>query len=470
MTVWRLGLFRRASPDRLRFDDFELRLSPPALFRSGRRIKIRRQPIKLLILLASSRNVLVDHESIRALLWPGQTVDFAGGTHVCIRQIRDALSDDGASPRMIENVPGQGYRFLPRVVAESSPSAGEIRLPIPRLAALGLTAAAVAALIVLLSPAANDRASLSPAFDAYARGQYLLEQDDPPAARRALRLFRQATDADPQHAPSYLGAAEANLKLDAYPEAARLAQAALRRDPSLAAAHVVLGEVALRQTWQWDEAARHFTAALAADEKLASAHQGAAVAAILSGRRETALRHMSRARRLDPASTLVRADYGWMEFVAGRPGRAAELCGEALELTPASLDARICLARALAASGRKGEALAHALAMMSSAGASAGEIASVAAARNEPMVAFERWRLRRYEHPQRKEPVSPALLAGIHAYVGNREAALDLLERSVAEHLPIAPLVALDPSFRPLADEPRYRHLAATMNIILLEG
>jgi DNA-binding winged helix-turn-helix (wHTH) protein/tetratricopeptide (TPR) repeat protein len=451
-----------ATHEALRFGEFELRLAPLALFRNGRPVKLQRQPLKLLALLASRGGAVATHDDIRASLWPGRTVDFAGGTHVCVRQIRQALGDQGDCPKIIENVSGTGYRFLPAVEAIKV-RRGRGR----RMAAIA--AAVLAALVVglvLVGLPQTGRES-SAAFGAYARGQFLLEQRDPDAAKRSLHFFERAIAADPAFAPARLGAAEAHLRLKDFGAAEREARAALVLDVGLAEGHLVLGEAALRGGWQWRDAAAHFSAALTIDYGFARAHQGLAAAAMLQGDTAAALDHMAQAQRLDPGSTLIHADHGWMSLASGDSARAARLCAEALELQPSSLDARICLIRSLSAAGRHDEALSHAVVVMSTSGANTREIAAVASDLERSAIAFETWRLARYERPGRSDRASAALLADIHAFVGNHETALGLLERAVAEHIPSAPLTAIGPAFRPLAADARYRRLLARMGVAL---
>ena len=43
---------------------------------------------------------------------------------------------------------------------------------------------------------------------------------------------------------------------------------------------------------------------------------------------------MRRARQLDPASTIILADFGWFYYFAGNYENAANICTEALDLEP----------------------------------------------------------------------------------------------------------------------------------------
>jgi TolB-like protein len=97
----------------LRFGPFELDADSAELLRHGERIPLPPQPFKVLTLLAQKRGAVVTRAEIREQVWgAGTHVEFDQGLNFCIRQIREALDDDAASPRFIETLPRRGYRFL----------------------------------------------------------------------------------------------------------------------------------------------------------------------------------------------------------------------------------------------------------------------------------------------------------------------------------------------------------------------
>jgi hypothetical protein len=121
--------------------------------------------------------------------------------------------------------------------------------------------------------------------------------------------------------------------------------------------------------------------------------------------------------------------------------------------------------RAYAAAGRHQAIAPHAAAVMTAAHAAAEEIAAVTRDPEQSAVAFERWRLARYENPARPDRVSPALLAGLHAYVGDFDAALALLQTATEARELTLPFTLLDPSFAPIRDQPSYRAIAVQVGI-----
>ena len=104
-----------------RFGDFECDAAAYELRRKGRRITLARQPMDLLLLLLSRPGDLVPRGEIAARLWAdGVFVDIEAGVRTAVRKVRNALGDSGKDPRLIETVPGKGYRFVGTLKATAS--------------------------------------------------------------------------------------------------------------------------------------------------------------------------------------------------------------------------------------------------------------------------------------------------------------------------------------------------------------
>jgi DNA-binding winged helix-turn-helix (wHTH) protein/TolB-like protein len=96
----------------MRFAEFEL-TADGDLLRSGERVHLQPQPLKVLGLLVSRAGELVSREELQKHVWnDGTFIDFDQGLNWCIRRIREVLGDDAAAPRFIQTVPRRGYRFI----------------------------------------------------------------------------------------------------------------------------------------------------------------------------------------------------------------------------------------------------------------------------------------------------------------------------------------------------------------------
>ena len=146
-------------------------------------------------------------------------------------------------------------------------------------------------------------------YEDYLKGRFALNRKPRPDLEASTRYFEAAIAKDASFAPAYsgLGAAHAVLSspfggdepVDALAKAARAAGRALELDATIAEAHFVLGEVALRR-WQWTDAEAHYRRALDLDPNNAAAHAGRARWLIAQRRTDEALEWMQRARELDP--------------------------------------------------------------------------------------------------------------------------------------------------------------------------
>jgi DNA-binding winged helix-turn-helix (wHTH) protein/tetratricopeptide (TPR) repeat protein len=93
--------------------EIELDLGRYELRRLGRRVKLEKKPMELLIFLAGRREQLVSRKEIVAKLWRSDLfVDSETNINNIVRKIRTALGDNSAKPRFLETVVGKGYRFI----------------------------------------------------------------------------------------------------------------------------------------------------------------------------------------------------------------------------------------------------------------------------------------------------------------------------------------------------------------------
>jgi len=96
-----------------RGDGIELDLGRYELRRSGRRVKLEKKPMELLIFLVARREQMVSREDIAKRLWRSDLfIDTERNVNNIVRKIRRALGDDADKPRYLETVVGKGYRFI----------------------------------------------------------------------------------------------------------------------------------------------------------------------------------------------------------------------------------------------------------------------------------------------------------------------------------------------------------------------
>jgi TolB-like protein/DNA-binding winged helix-turn-helix (wHTH) protein len=119
------------------FGDFSLHCGRFELYRKGRRLKLERKPLELLVLLVSKHGQVVTRDEIAQCLWEREVfVDIEHGINTAIRKIRQVLGDSSDLPRFVQTISGSGYRFIapvtavePEVTEPTQPTEDRVDLP-----------------------------------------------------------------------------------------------------------------------------------------------------------------------------------------------------------------------------------------------------------------------------------------------------------------------------------------------------
>ena len=108
-----MGDFAVSRARLFRFGPFELDVRAGELFKHRIRIKLREQPVQILVMLLEQPGEVVLRDEIRLRLWPNNTVvEFDHGISAAAQELRDALGEPADEPRYVETVARRGYRFL----------------------------------------------------------------------------------------------------------------------------------------------------------------------------------------------------------------------------------------------------------------------------------------------------------------------------------------------------------------------
>jgi len=96
------------------FGSFRLIPDKRELWKDEMLLKVRALPLTVLTYLAQHPERVISTEELRKAVW-GDTRVGRGAIRVCVREIRQALGDEAATPRYIETVGRQGYCFIASV-------------------------------------------------------------------------------------------------------------------------------------------------------------------------------------------------------------------------------------------------------------------------------------------------------------------------------------------------------------------
>jgi len=313
------------------------------------------------------------------------------------------------------------------------------------------------------------------AYEEYLRGRFYWDRRNEAAARRAIECFERSIARDPAYAPAHAGIADAYLTLatynylapmEAFPRAEAAIQRALELDDHLAEAYVSLGALRTDAHWDWPGAEAAFRRALSLDANHAGAHHWYGDLLTILSRHEEALAHTRRARELDPLSLVVSTSLGLHLFYARRYDEALAQQQRTVELDPTFAPALRSLGGALEMLGRYDEAIAafrRAHEILPTELSATMLLAHAQAVSGNPdearrlLAGIEEERSRRY--------VSRYSLAAIHMGLGEKEAALDLLEQAQRARDRAIIWLNVSPRFDGLREEPRFRAIIQRMRL-----
>jgi TolB-like protein/DNA-binding winged helix-turn-helix (wHTH) protein/tetratricopeptide (TPR) repeat protein len=313
------------------------------------------------------------------------------------------------------------------------------------------------------------------AYEAFLKGRYYWNRRAPSDLERAVTLLEEAAAKDARYAPAFASLADAlnvppwyglRLPREAYPQSKEAARRALALDDTSAAAHTALAYAFHYYDWSWADAEREYHRALQLNPNYAQAHQWLAAHYAELGRIDEALEEIDRARRLDPRSAIISAAIGWINYLGRRYGAAVEQLDRTLEVNPDFVPARLWLGQTLEALGRPHDAIEHYLRVRAVAGVAPtglGELARGYAAAGR--TAEARQALSTLMNIAQTRYVEADLLARAYEALGERDLALEWLERGLEERAVKMVLIGVDPQFDRLRGDARFRNLVRRLHL-----
>jgi len=181
------------------------------------------------------------------------------------------------------------------------------------------------------------------AHEAYLRGSFHLWKLTPGDLDIAEKYFDLALQKDPAYAPAYAGRAwvwGARGQFgyappeEAGPKAKSAALRAVELDENLAGAHEVLAGIRTWSDWDWEGAWESWQRALELNPNVANARAIYAHFLMIMGHGEEALEHSQRAVELDPFNPLFHGWYAYVLYMQRRYEEAIAEAREALFLQP----------------------------------------------------------------------------------------------------------------------------------------
>jgi eukaryotic-like serine/threonine-protein kinase len=312
------------------------------------------------------------------------------------------------------------------------------------------------------------------AYQLYLKGRFEWNKRTIESLKQAVEHYNQAIGKDPAFALAYSGMAEAYVLFpnydvaspkDSMPQAKAAATRALELDGSLAEAHSALGWYLASYEYDWAGGEREFRRAIALNAKYATAHQWLGELLAQTKRFDEAQAEMKRALEADPLSPVISFNIGWLLFLGhhydeairefdrtatlypnfplatigscwgyyakGTLDQAIPVCRKSRELVPDAFNTGY-LSLVLGKAGQREEARKL-----------LDELRNDALRRDVPSIAF----------------------AFAHLGLNEKEEALKMLEKEVANRGYWASTFAVTPELDELRSEPRFKALIKRLNL-----
>jgi len=311
------------------------------------------------------------------------------------------------------------------------------------------------------------------AYQLYLKGRYHWNKRSYGGIIEAQRLFRNAIEKDPHFTLAFVGLADTLATSDARDEAHNAVQKALELDPNLAEAHATLGFIKMFHEWNWQEAEVAYKRSIELNPGYASAHHWYATLLAIEGRNKEAKAAMRRALEINPLSHNFLADMGQLHYFDREYEEAKEYCRQALEIYPEFFFAHEYLYYIHLKTGEYDKAIEELITaerINSAFGNQSSERKEqIEANFNKLRKAYQRGGIKGYfEYRLPGTPQAASSFYGYamkHAFLGEKEKALDNLERACQSRAFLAAFVKADPVFDSLRGDPRYQAILRKMNL-----
>ncbi len=312
------------------------------------------------------------------------------------------------------------------------------------------------------------------AYQLYLKGKYAWNKRTGESLKQAAELYRQAIDKDPNYALAYSGLAETYVLYSSYdvspandsmPQAKAAALRALGIDDSLAEAHTALGFYLCFYEWDRVGAEKEFRRAIELKPNYATAHHWFSALLATVKRFDESLAEIKLAENLDPLSPIITTNLADTFVYARRYDEGIAEYKRTLLRNPSFDYAHRALGWAYGLSGRYPEAIAETrtASELNKGPAQEGYLGLWLAKSGNRDEAFKL--LSELKQKSTQNYIQSYTFALIYIGLGDKEEALNWLEKESAGHSEISSNFAISPELDDLRAEPRFRAMLRRMNL-----
>ncbi len=309
----------------------------------------------------------------------------------------------------------------------------------------------------------------SEAYQLYMKGLFEWNLITPESRKQAISYFESAIAKDPNFAQAYAGIAESYVlgtittgdfpPSEASQRARPAALKAIELDDRLADGHTALGRILHGYDWDFTGAEKEYKKAIELNPSYATGHHWYAVYLDDMGLTEEALKEIRVARELDPFSLPIHTSEAGLLLNAHHDEEAIKELKAVLNQDPNFVGALFRLRDAYYLEGKyryAAEALQKALVLNNN---TVGAAAMARVSSEEDFRDAIRVQLESLKSSAINRYVSPGGLASISMLAGEKEEALEWLEKGYAVRDPRLAALKSNPMLNPLRSDPRFQDL-----------
>jgi TolB-like protein len=329
----------------------------------------------------------------------------------------------------------------------------------------------------------KEQARVQPAgYDAYLKARYHLHQMTPSAITRSIEDFDRAIQLDGNYAPSHAGLASAYALLaiapfdclpphEAMPKAEKAARRSLDLDSSFSEAHTALALVNHHYHWKWKEAAAGYEQAIELNPDHADTHLWYSWMLLALGRRDAAFdeieQTMSIVQETDPHRLVAVHTTRAAAYYFGREyQRALDECDKAEQLDPQYFMLHFIAGRAHMRLNNYAKAIKH---LKTSTGT--GEMPLMDAALGLAYAVSGKKGLtaklaEQFKAAAKKRYIPPTYFGMLFAGLGDRDKALEWLEKAYQERADGLTWLNVEPMLDEIRNDPRFQDLIRRIGLV----
>jgi DNA-binding winged helix-turn-helix (wHTH) protein/tetratricopeptide (TPR) repeat protein len=285
---------------------------------------------------------------------------------------------------------------------------------------------------------------------------------------KSIDSFQKAIAADPNFALAYSGLADSYVLVGSFSvepgrqaisSARSAALSALQLDPGLAEPHASLGMISFFTDWDGSAAEQEFQRALALQPNYATAHHWYALDLAAMGRLDQASYEVHKAQSLDPLSSMIATNVGWVYYLNRQYPEAEQAFRKVLEVDPGFVRAHTRLGITLLTEGKNQEAqreLQQALALSGDPYVKGLLAQSLAASGKKAEANRMLSDLIKDSHTRYVQPFGVSLA---YLGLGQRDKALEWLQKAFDDHTTTMVWAKVDPELDQLRDTPEFKSM-----------